>query len=163
MDNAEILKKAEQGLKRKAFSSIYRRLQAYGDAEKLLSDAIAELRDRCVFVHDGIALTPKYLFDFGDRDHAVIPLESVLWVFRLQDMRYSLKKRREVMHYHMRIYTITGDRFVLRSYQKKDLDTIEDLLTERYPNFFYGYSEEQEGMVHFILEENRKELKALKR
>ncbi|MBO4410644.1 MAG: hypothetical protein J5794_00420, partial [Lachnospiraceae bacterium] len=59
--------------------------------------------------------------------------------------------------------TITGDTFILRNQAKKDLDAIETQLSERYPNFFYGYSEEHDRMVHYILSENEKELNALKR
>ena len=92
-----------------------------------------------------------------------MPLESALWVFRLQDMRYSLREKRDVMHYSMRIYTITGDKFILRDQAKADLDAIENLLTEHYPNFFYGYSEEHDRMVHYILEENVKEQAELKK
>ena len=163
MTKDKILQITEKSKKQGALSRLYRLMQRYGDADKLLGDAFSELRDHCIFSHEGLALTPKYLFDFSERDKAIVPLESALWVFRLQDMRYSWRLDRDVMHYSMRIYTITGDTFILRDQAKADLDAIENLLTEHYPNFFYGYSEEHDRMVHYILEENEKELAALKK
>ena len=163
MTREKILLKAEQALKRGTLSRLYRLLERYGNADAILRDAISELKDHCIFSHGGLALTPKYLFDFSGREKAVVPLESALWVFRLQDMKYSFRADRDVMHYSMRIYTITGDTFILKDQKKADLDAIEDLLTERYPNFFYGYSEEHDRMVHYLLRENEKELTELKK
>lgn len=163
MTKDKILEITEQALKRGTLSPLYRLLSHYGPAGKLMKDAMLELRDHCIFSHGGLALTPKYLFDFSGRTRAVVPLESALWVFRLQDMRYSFREKRDVMHYSMRIYTITGDKFILRDQAKADLDAIENLLTEHYPNFFYGYSEEHDRMVHYILEENVKEQAELKK
>ena len=163
MTNEQIIEKLDQCLHQGSLSSLYRHMGRYGEASSLLQDALSELQEHCIFSHEGLALTPKYLFDFSDRTSAVIPLESALWVFRLQDMRYSMRDKRDIMYYSMRIYTITGDKFVLKNRAKADLDEIEEVLTDRYPNFFYGYSEEHDRMVHYILEENAKELEALKR
>ena len=163
MTKDKILLKTEQALNRGTLSRLYRLLQRYGNADTILNDALSELEDHCIFSHEGLALTPKYLFDFSEREKAIIPLESALWVFRLQDMKYSFREDRDVMHYSMRIYTITGDTFILKDQTKQDLDAIEDLLTERYPNFFYGYSEEHDRMVHYLLAENEKELTQLKK
>lgn len=163
MTKDKIIQRTEQSLKRGPLSRLYRLLTRYGNAESILSDALTELKNHCIFSHEGLALTPKYLFDFSEREKAIVPLESALWVFRLQDMKYSFREDRDKMHYSMRIYTITGDTFILKDQAKKDLDAIEDLLTERYPNFFYGYSEEHDRMVHYILSENEKELLELKK
>ena len=163
MTKEKILQFASQALKRGSLSRLYRLLERYGNADSILKDAVSELKGHCIFSHEGLALTPKYLFDFSEREKAIIPLESALWVFRLQDMKYSFREDRDVMHYSMRIYTITGDTFIIKDQKKADLDAIEDLLTERYPNFFYGYSEEHDRMVHYLLAENEKELIQLKK
>lgn len=163
MTKDKIIQKIERSVRRGRLSGLYRMLGRYGNADKILTEAAAELKRHCIFDHEGLALTSKYLFDFSDRSHAIVPLESALWVFRLQDMRFSLLKGRDLMHYSMRIYTITGDAFILRDQAKEDLDKIEELLTDHYPNFFYGYSEEHDRMVHYILAENEKELHELKR
>ena len=149
----------EKCRRKKRLSKIYCRLERYGDPDAILKEAREELDGKCIFERSDLALTPKYLIDLSPRVKAVIPLVSALWVFRLQDMRYSLKEQRDVMHYSMRIYTITGDTFVLKNREKKEFDKIEEVLTERYPNFFYGYSEEQDRMVHYILEEQARELR----
>ena len=143
-------------------SKTYRRLKNYGNAKAILSEAEKELSDSWFFKHNDLALTPKYLFEFNGDETAIIPLTDVLWLFRYETLVYSLKERREQLHYNMRIVTITGDRFTLKNKQKEDLDGIMDLIVERYPNFFYGYSEEHDQMVHYILEENQRELKAKK-
>ena len=141
-------------------SRTYRRLNDYGDADEILKEAERELSDDWFFKHNDLALTPKYLFEFNGDETAIIPLTDVLWLFRYESLAYSFRERREQLHYNMRIVTITGDRFTLRNKQKEDLDGIMDLIVERYPNFFYGYSEEHDRMVHYILEENRRELNA---
>ena len=143
-------------------SMTYVRLRNYGNADVILADAEKELSERSILEEDNMVLTPKYLFEFSSDLSAIIPLESVLWVFRLENMRYSFKSRREKMFYSLRIVTIAGDTFVLKDKQKAHLDKIMEVLTDRYPNFFYGYSEEHDRMVHYILEENRKELKEKK-
>ena len=140
----------------------YRRLRRYGDADRIVQDAEREIRDNTILEARKLTLTPKYLIEFDSDRTAVIPLESVLWVFHLRDMKYSLRERRERMLYSLRITTITGDVFTLKDYRKNELDKIMEVLTERYPNFFYDYSEEHERMVDYILEENRKELRARK-
>ena len=141
-------------------SLAYRRLGAYGNAKAILLEAEKELSDNWFFKHNDLALTPKYLFEFNGDETAIIPLTDVLWLFRYETLVYSFRDRREQLHYNMRIVTITGDRFTLKNKQKEDLDGIMDLITERYPNFFYGYSEEHDQMVHYILEENKRELRA---
>jgi len=135
-----------------------RRLAGYGDRETLLKDANEELAGNVILARGTLRLTPKYLFDFSPDIHAIVPLESVLWVFDTQNMRYSLRERREKMFYSLRIVTITGDTFVLKDKEKEDLTTIMGVLTDRYPNFFYGYSEDHSAMVRYILKENRREL-----
>ncbi len=143
-------------------SVTYRRLKDYGNARAILSEAEKELSEDWFFKHNDLALTPKYLFEFNGGQTAIIPLTDVLWLFRYETLVYSFKARREQLEYNMRIVTITGDRFTLKNKQKEDLDGIMDLITERYPNFFYGYSEEHDQMVHYILEENKRELRARK-
>lgn len=144
-------------------SKMYRRLKKYGRADRILSDAQSELDQDRLLDRGDLVLTPKYLFEFRAELSSIIPLESVLWVFPLQDMKYSFKDHREKMAYSLRIMTITGDTFELKDKPKEDLDKINEVLTERYPNFFYGYSEEHNRMVHYILAENKKELKAIGR
>lgn len=140
-------------------SVTYLRLKGYGNADRILADAEKELSENSILSQDNMTLTPKYLIEFSSDLSAVIPLESVLWVFPTENMRYSLKDHRERMFYSLRIVTIAGDTFIIKDKQKADIDKITDVLSERYPNFFYGYSEEHDRMVHYILDENRRELR----
>jgi len=140
-----------------------RRLSGYGDREEILLDANRELAESPILYRGSMTLTPKYLFDFSSDVSAIVPLESVLWVFDTQKLRFSLQERREKMVYTLRVVTISGHTFELRNKQKDDLDTIMEVLTDRYPNFFYGYSEEHDTMVHYILKENRRELRENRR
>lgn len=140
----------------------YRRLKKYGNPQRILKECEKELRENPILSRGTLSLTPKYLVENAGL-RFIIPLESVLWVFELQSMRYSLRKRRNKMHYSLQIVTITGDSFLLRDKQIEDLKKIEEVLEERYPNFFYGYSEEHDEMVHYILNENKKELREAKK
>jgi len=139
-------------------SGTVRRLSGYGDREEILAEADEELSGEVLLSRGTMILTPRYLFDFSPDVSAIVPLESALWVFDTQNMRYSLRDRREKMFYTLRIVTISGDTFVLKEKEKEDLTTIMDVLTERYPNFFYGYSEDHYAMVQYILKENRREI-----
>lgn len=143
-------------------SVTYLRLKNYGEASKIMHDADAELLDRKILEEGNMVLTPKYLIEFSPDASAVIPLESVLWIFKTTRMKYVLKDRRERMFYTLRIVTIAGDTFIIRDKKKSDIDQIENVLTERYPNFFYGYSEEHDKMVRYILRESKREIKANK-
>ncbi|GEM_PF-454281 len=143
-------------------SLTYLRLKKYGEASKIMQDADAELRDRKILEEGSMVLTPKYLVEFSPDASAVIPLESVLWIFKTTRMKYVLKERRERMFFTLRIVTIAGDTFIIKDKKKADIDQIENVLTERYPNFFYGYSDEHDKMVRYILRESKRELKANK-
>lgn len=147
-----------KALRRKSVSRLYSTLSHYGNPEVVLRDALKELKTHTIYRHNDLALTPKYLIDMSPSVRAVIPLESALWVFRMQYMRHHLLVNRDVMHYAMRIYTITGDIYILKNRSKEDFDEIEALLTDRYPNFFYGYSEAHDEMVHYILSEQKREI-----
>lgn len=140
-----------------------KRLKNYGNAADILNDAEEELDKRRIFRQGNMALTTKYLFDFDADASFIIPLHDVLWVFPLQDMHYSAAAKREKMIYSLRIVTIVGDTFMLKNKRKEDIDTVMEVLTDRYPNFFYGYSEEHDKMVNYILEENKREQKNLKK
>lgn len=144
-------------------SKTYRRLHKYGNPDSILEDVEKELTKDVIFKKRSVALTPKYLISYSAEQSAIIPLESVLWVFTLQNLKYSFKARREMMHYTLRIVTITGDAFMIRDLAKEDLDQILTLLEEHYPNFFYDYSEEHDRMVRYILRENKKELQREKK
>ena len=139
-------------------SGTVRRLSGYGDREEILAEADAELSGDVILSRGSMTLTPRYLFDFSPEVSAIVPLESVLWVFDTQNMRWSFKDRQEKMFYTLRIVTITGETFV-KEKRKEDLNTIMEVLTDLYPNFFYGWSEEHDSMVRYILKENRRELK----
>ena len=144
-------------------SVTYLRLRNYGDAEKILNDAEKEIADSCILRQSNMVLTPKYLLEYSSDVSALIPLESVLWVFPLQNLRFSLRERRKKMVYALCITTIAGDNFILKNKKKEDIDKVTEVLTDRYPNFFYGYSEEHDKMVHYLLAESKKELKEKKR
>jgi len=133
------------------------KLRQYGNLNDLLEDAEEELNYSSICPGERLYLTPKYLIQISSYFVYIIPLESVLWVFRLNNMRFSFSKKREVMSYHLRITTIVGETFQIRNRKKEELDQIMNVLIERYPNFFYGYSEEHDEMVHYILKENKEE------
>ncbi len=143
-------------------SRTYRRLRSYGNAETLLSEADREVRSP-ILRAGNMVLTPKFLIEYDADRTDIVPLESALWVFDLQNLRWSLRERKMKMHYSLRIVTIAGHRFMLRNKAKADIDEIMTHLTDRYPNFFYGYSEEHEKMVHYILRENEREKKRNKK
>ena len=135
------------------------RLRRYGDADELLNQAEKELASEVLLDTGKLTLTPRFLIEYNADKTAIIPLTSVLWVFQMQYMKYSFREHAERMLYSLRITTITGDVFTLKDYKKSELDLIMEVLEERYPNFFYDYSEEHERMVNYILDENEKELK----
>lgn len=145
------------------FTKEYSRLSKYGDADRIISEAARELSSKCLLKSGGIMLTPKYLIHFSGSRTEIIPLESALWVFETQELRNELFSQKEQMIYTLYITTITGERYKIRSESHEGIAEITELLTDRYPNFFYGYSPEHSRMVHYILEENQKELNALKK
>lgn len=145
------------------FTKEYLRLARYGDPERIIEGAAKEYADKCILENTVLALTPKYLIHFSGKRTEIIPLESVLWVFETQELKSELFSQNEQMIYTLYITTITGERYKIRSQNHEGLAQVNELLTERYPNYFYGYSEEHSRMVHYILDENQKELNALKK
>lgn len=140
-------------------SRAVRTLSGYGKAEEIMADAEAAFLGPHLLEQDNVVLTEKYLFKFAGTNSAIVPLTSVLWVFGLNNMRYSFTEKRERMVYFLRVVTISGKVYKFASLYKKNIDKITDTLSERYPNFFYGYSDEHDKMVRYILSENKRERK----
>ncbi len=140
-------------------SRTVRKLARLGSRAALLADANEEYMKPHILDQDNMVLTPKYLFKFAGDRSAIVPLQSVLWVYEFNNMRRSFSTGRERMVYFLRVVTIAGDTIQFASLYQKNIQKVVDTLTERYPNFFYGYSEEHDKMVSYILRENKIEAK----
>lgn len=145
-----------------ALSHSYRKLKKYGNPKKLRRASQKEIKENLIWKNDHLCLTPKYLVDQTD-EWGIIPLESVLWVFTMHFMHYRPRSKKNEMRYQLEIVTITGDSYLIDRCSSEDVRRIRAELEERYPNFFYGFSKEHEEMVNYIVAENKKELKELKR
>ncbi|MBR6321386.1 MAG: hypothetical protein IKR59_00830 [Lachnospiraceae bacterium] len=141
----------------------YSRLQRYGDADRIIKEAAEEYAAGCILENDRIALTRRFLIHFSGKRTEIIPLDSALWVFETQELKNELFSQQEQMIYTLYITTITGERYKIRMEDHEGIEEVTNLLTVRYPNFFYGYSAEHSRMVHYILDENQKELTALRK
>ena len=127
------------------------RLYHYGDPDRLLAQVEQQLADSCIIRTNDMALTPGYLVEFSGSTSAIVPMSAVLWAFHFG----TLRGRR--MSYTLHLVMESGDRYSFRNKKKEDLDTIMEQLTEHFPNFFIGYSEEHRQLVEHLLYEKRRE------
>lgn len=132
-------------------SPVFLRLCHYGRPSQILADAQKQLAEECIIRTHDMALTPGYLIEFSGGTSAIVPMRAVLWAFHFGTLRFRK------MSYTLHLVMETGDRYSFRNKKKEDLDTIMEQLTEHFPNFFIGYSEEHLQLVHHLLKERRSE------
>lgn len=136
-------------------SPAYRRLHKYGKPSVIIREVDRELREECLVLTKDMALLSDYLIEFSEDISVIVPLKNILWVYEHATLKQSSAFKR--LSYTLHIVMEDGDSFVFNHKLKEDIDIIIEELSLRYPNFFYGYSDEHYRMVKHILKENRKE------
>ena len=139
-------------------SSAYRRLRKYGKLSKITKEVEHELEHDCIFRTSNMALTPNYLIEFSEDVSAIIPLSSVLWTYKHGELKRTLKLKKK-MRYSLHVITNKGDEYTFKNKKSSDVEQILTELTNRYPKFFYGYSEEHQELVDHILKDLKTEQK----
>ena len=129
-----------------------RRLRKYGNSSKILTQVEQELNHNCIIRTSNMALTPNYLIEFSEDVSAIIPLVSVLWTYKHVDLKRNWKLQKK-MRYSLHVITNKGDTFTFKNKQSSDVEQILNELINRYPSFFYGYSEEHLELVNHILKD----------
>ncbi|CVI67918.1 hypothetical protein NDGK_01057 [Clostridiales bacterium CHKCI001] len=138
-----------------------RRLRKYGNLSQIITQVEQELDNNCIIRTSNMALTPNYLIEFSEDVSAIIPLSSVLWTYKHGDLRRNWKFQKK-MRYSLHVITNKGDNFTFKNKQSADVEQILNELTNRYPSFFYGYSEEHQELMNHILKDLKMERKKKK-
>ena len=133
----------------------YRNLEHYGNPEKILSDVEKQIRRRILLQTKTLILTPRYLVELSDDICAIIPLPEVLWIYDHAAMRRTIKGRQ--LSYTIHVVTMKGEEYTLTGKSHREVSAIYHELNTRYPNFFFGYSEEHQEMVQYVLHEMKNE------
>ncbi|MFQ9510523.1 MAG: DUF6709 family protein [Lachnospiraceae bacterium] len=134
----------------------YRKLKKYGNRETIIKEVEYELENEVITSTNDMVLTTNYLVEFSEDLSAIVPLSSVLWAYKhgYINRTWQLKRR---MKYTFHVVTVKGDNYSFKNKAKKDVELIQDELSRRFPNFFYGYSEEHAEMVRHIIKEAKAE------
>lgn len=133
---------------------VYRRLAKYGRPADIVADVDAQLKDECLVLTKDMALLQDYLIEFSEDISVIVPLKHILWLYEHATLRQSSSFR--PLEFTLHIVMENGDTFLFNKKQKQDIDIILEELSARYPNFFYGYSDEHYQLVHHILEDQKK-------
>lgn len=136
-------------------SPAYLHLGRYGNPRKLIRFVEYELENSVIIHTKDMVLTSHYLVEFSEDVTALIPLESVLWTYEYATLRYRFPFK-HVLRHNLHIVTVQGDHYLFKNKQAEDVERIYEELTNRFPNFFFGYSQEHEEMVRHILKDNKK-------
>lgn len=139
-------------------SSAYRRLRKYGKLSQITKEVEHELDHDCIIRTNTMALTPNYLIEFSEDVSAIIPLSSVLWTYKHGELKRNWKLKKK-MRYSLHVVTNKGDDYTFKNKKSSDVEQILTELTNRYPKFFYGYSEEHQELVDHILKDLKEEQK----
>ncbi len=134
-------------------SKAYRGLKHYGIPRKILANVEKELEENCIIQTTDLALTNRYLIEFSEDMSAIVPLEAVIWAYKMGQIRRSFPSFRKNMRYTLNLVTIDGRHYSFHNKRKGDVVLIQEEMSRRYPNFFFGYSEEHEEMVNHIIKE----------
>ena len=137
-------------------TSTYRSLEHYGDPERILNHVEKQILRHVLLQTKTLTLTPRYLVELSDDVCAIIPLESVLWIYDHAAMHKTLKGKQ--LSYTIHLVTMKGEEYTLKGKTHREVSAIYHELNTRYPNFFYGYSKEHHEMVRYIIHESKKEL-----
>ena len=134
---------------------VYRHLHKYGNPAEIVAKVDAELAEECLVLTRDMALLPDYLVEFSEDISVIVPLEHILWVY--EHAAPSQTKKLKPMKFSLHIVMENGDIYSLNRKLKEDIDVILEELSMRYPNFFYGYSDEHYSLVKHILEQEQKD------
>ena len=133
----------------------YRKLEHYGNPEKILNDVEKQIRRRILLQTKTLIRTPRYLVELSDDICAIIPLPEVLWIYDHAAMRRTIKGRQ--LSYTIHVVTMKGEEYTLTGKSHREVSAIYHELNTRYPNFFFGYSKEHQEMVQYVLHEMKNE------
>ena len=139
-----------------------RHLKKYGKLSKIIKEVEQELTDSCIIHTNNMALTPNYLIEFSEDVSAIVPLSSVLWTYKHSQLHRTWKFKKK-MRYSLHVVTNKGDNYTFKNKKISDVEQILTELTNRYPKFFYGYSEEHQELVDHIIKEIKAEQKELRK
>lgn len=139
-----------------------RHLKKYGKLSKIIKEVEQELTDSCIIRTNNMALTPNYLIEFSEDVSAIVPLSSVLWTYKHSQLHRTWKFKKK-MRYSLHVVTNKGDNYTFKNKKISDVEQILTELTNRYPKFFYGYSEEHQELVDHIIKEIKTEQKELRK
>lgn len=131
----------------------YRGLKKYGTPKKILANVEKELEQDCIIQTTDMALTNRYLIEFSEDLSAIVPLKAVIWAYKMGSIRRRFPTFRKTMRYTLNLVTIDGRHYAFKNKKKGDVVMIQEEMSHRYPNFFFGYSEEHEEMVRHIIKE----------
>ena len=135
------------------WTKAYRGLKHYGIPKKILANVEKELENDCIIQTADMALTNQYLIEFSEDLSAIVPLKAVIWAYKMGHIRHRLLTFRKEMRYTLNIVTIDGRHYSFQNKKREDVILIQEEMSRRFPNFFFGYSNEHEEMVHHIIKE----------
>jgi len=125
------------------FSPTIRRLNRYGDAKTHLVKAEMEMRHTCLVQTAGIYLTPNYLINMDRTKTAVIPLDSVAWIYYHGQLRRIFGMRRP-LYYILRLMDVHGKNMAFARGLRDPFDEILSHMAELRPSVLTGYNDENQ-------------------
>lgn len=134
-----------------ACSRTYRRLRQYGNPKKIWANVEKELGQNGGIQTADMALTNRYLIEFSGDLSTIVPLEAVIWIYKMGSIRHRLPTFKKTMRYTLNLVTIDGKAYAFKNKKRGDVVMIQEEMSRRYPNFFFGYSEEHEEMVRHMI------------
>lgn len=131
----------------------YRDLKHYGSPKKILANVENELEKDCIIQTETMTLTKHYLIELSDHLNAIVPLKTIIWAYKIGSIQRRFPTFRKNMRYTLHLVTIDGRRYSFQNKKREEVIFIQEEMSRRYPNFFFGYSPEHEEMVRHMIRE----------
>ena len=135
------------------YSPACRNLKKYGEPEEIIKEVDRQLAEECYVQTKDMALLADYLIEFSEDISVIVPLKNILWVYEHATLKQSSSFK--PLSYTLHIVMEDGDVHIFNNKVKEDIDVIIAELSLRYPNFFYGYSNEHYQIVKHILSDSK--------
>lgn len=136
------------------------KLLPYGSIKKHLKRANQELLEPVLADYGRLKITKHYMVNLGRRHIFILPLNHVVWVFRIGDIqRKSIRFFR--IRYNLYIYARYGVRMVSSSMTSENAKEVIRYLKEYSGDILTGYSEENQKLAKQYQKNVRKNKKSV--
>ncbi len=120
------------------------RLRRYGKSSNILADVEKEMKEGCIAQTNTLYLTPHYCTVLENIRTLILPLDSLIWVYRHTILHKFLRFRFKPS-YHLIFVLKNGKTYECMRFTKEETETVMTAIAGRYPDVLIGFSDQNKA------------------